>query len=239
MAKANLVEKHENGAKTNYTFTMTKNKANHQANTVKYRDELKKECVEVISNIPKSEKPQYPLMIISLINSLNLRSIDISESIVLLYDSNHVIPSTILLRSLFENVAVINRAYSMIEKTIQENSFSSEELLHKMMFGARYSEKIKAINIMTQLKHLDKKYNRVLEFYESLCEFTHPNWDGVAGSYSNLKQKEAKMLFEKQLTNEHPLNSWFFSCHELCLNIQLDTTRKVKKSIPKLIQVLN
>lgn len=46
--------------------------------------------------------------------------------------------------------------------------------------------KIESHNILTAVDRLDKEFIGLRRMYDTLCEFTHPNWSGCMGSYSKL-----------------------------------------------------
>lgn len=154
-----------------------------------------------IEHFEYSRKAKIPFKIHSFIEVMNLRMLDFCESSYLLINSNHIIPSLTLIRALFENVAVTYRISSAIDKSLQSNKLTEDfdDLITKISLGTRYDSDVSAINIMTNIEKLDKKYNGINKFYEDLCEFVHPNWDGVEGSYSELYEKTNVQIFLKFL----------------------------------------
>ncbi len=187
-----------------------------------------------IEHFEYSRKAKIPFKIHSFIEVMNLRMLDFCESSYLLINSNHIIPSLTLIRALFENVAVTYRISSAIDKSLQSNKLTEDfdDLITKISLGTRYDSDVSAINIMTNIEKLDKKYNGINKFYEDLCEFVHPNWDGVEGSYSELYEKDKCTDIFKIFTTEHSLFYWFESCFLLCMSVYIDNSQNIKANLP-------
>jgi len=187
-----------------------------------------------IEHFEYSNKAQIPFKVHSFIEIMNLRMIDFCEAANLLITSNHIIPSLPLIRALFENIAVTYRISSTIDNSLNANKLTEDfdDLIMKISLGTRYDNNLRAINIMTNLEKLDKKYNGIKKFYDELCEFVHPNWDGVEGSYSELNEKNRYTDIFKVITTEHPLFKWFESCFLLCMGVYIDYSKNIKKKLP-------
>jgi len=187
-----------------------------------------------VEHFEYSRKAKIPFKVHSFIEIMNLRMFDFCEASYLLINSNHIIPSLTLIRTLFENVAVTYRISSAIDKSLKSNKLTEDfdDLITKISLGTRYDSDVSAINIMTNIEKLDKKYNGMLKFYEDLCEFVHPNWDGVEGSYSELFENNRYTDIFKVFTIEHPLFKWFESCFLLCMSVYIDNSQDIKANLP-------
>jgi len=190
---------------------------------------------EFINHFEYSDKAKIPYKVHLLIESMNCRMIDFCESIDMLILNNHIVPAVSLIRSLFEMTAIINRISSGIDKTIiQEKLIANfDDLMMKLCFGTRYESKYTATNILSQIEKLDKKYDGVLKFYNDLCEFVHPNSDGVIGSYSELKEEDNINLIHKAITTEHIIYPWIEKCYHLCMVIYFEDVKKIFIDLPK------
>jgi hypothetical protein len=97
---------------------------------------------------------------------------------------------------LVETTAVLfwlhKKSCEFLEKPDED---SYDEFLMKGMLGSKDSTgKLQAYNVLTAVEHLDKEFTGVKQLYERLCEFTHPNWSGVMGSYSKHNDKSTLYL---------------------------------------------
>jgi hypothetical protein len=97
----------------------------------------------------------------------------------------------------------------------------------KISLGTKYNDDIVSHNIMTHIDKLEKNYPGIKNYYDALCEFVHPNWDGVQGSYSELYEVERKTKIRKVITKSHPVFEWIESCFDLCISIYLDINKTI------------
>lgn len=183
--------------------------------------DLKKFSINEIDNFKYSRKSKIPMKIHIYIEAMNLRTIDFSEAALILLQANYIVPSMTLIRSVFENVAQFYSISKTIERVVKTNKFENEidEKITKVLLGTRYDDEYKAVNILTQIERINEDFNGFRKFYESLCEFTHPNWDGVAGSYSELKIDFRNTEIKRQINLDNPLLDWLKACLKFCLSI--------------------
>lgn len=204
-----------------------------------------KEIKSSINEIKKLQNKQFyhkqyssiaktPFKVHSFSEIMNCRMLDFCESAYLLMKNNHIIPSVSIIRAVFENTAITNRVLISIRNSLKSNSLDndSDELMVKIIYGTRYVEP-EAINILTQLDKLDKKYNGIRKFYDELCEFVHPNWDGVEGSYSNLHEDKQSSDILKVITKEHNVFKFFSACFIACMKIYIDLITEIRNLLPE------
>lgn len=190
---------------------------------------------EFVEHFKYSDKAKIPYKVHLLIESMNCRMIDFCESIDMLMMKNHIVPAVSLIRSLFEMTAIINRISLGIDRSLVQSKLieNFDDLMMNLCLGTRYESNYNATNILSQIEKLDKKYKGVLNFYNDLCEFVHPNRDGVIGSYSELNVRERKNLIYRAVTSEHIIFPWIEKCYQLCMVIYLDNIKKMKDDLPK------
>jgi hypothetical protein len=195
---------------------------------------LRQLLTDRVEHFEYSNRAKIPFKVHSFIQVMNLRMIDFCEATDLLIKSNHITPSLTLIRSLFENAAIVYRISYEIDKSLNSNKLieNFDDLITKISFGTRYDSEVSAINIMTNLEKLDKEYNGIKKFYDSLCEFVHPNWDGVEGSYSMLNEKDRYTDINKVMTTKHPLFDFFESCFLLCMGVYLQFSKRISTNLP-------
>ena len=176
--------------------------------------EMKMHQVDKIGHFQYSRIASIPFKVHSFIEIMNLRMIDFSESAQILLKNDKVVPAASLIRSLFENAAITNRIAIAVEESLKNKKLTDDfdNLITRIKFGTRYDDEIVSINVLTQIDKLDKQFNGFRKFYDSLCEYTHPNWDGVEGSYSELDEKNRCTHLSKIITTEHAMTEYFKSC---------------------------
>jgi len=187
-----------------------------------------------IEHFQYSRKAKIPFKVHSFIEIMNLRMNDFCDATDLLISNNHIIPSVSLIRALFENVAITYCISSAIDKSLKANKLieNFDDLITKISFGTRYESQVDAINVLTQIDKLDKEYKGIRKFYDSLCEFVHPNRAGVEGSYSELNEKARHTDIYKVVTTEHPVYKWIESCFLLSMVVYLEFSNRIKSNLP-------
>lgn len=132
---------------------------------------------------------------------------DIADVAIDLYQNDRLVPAFIETRAVVETTAMIYWLYrkscEFVEKP-DEDSF--DEFLMQGIFGSRDgTTKHESYNVLTAVDRLDKKFNGLGQMYDTLCEFTHPNWSGVMGSYSKI-DKEKYVLYLGKEHRKPPLS---------------------------------
>jgi hypothetical protein len=196
-------------------------------------NEVRKLKVDNFPHRHYSTVAKIPFKVQSFAEIMNCRMLDFCESVDLLISNNHIIPSVSIIRGIFENLSITNRVLLSIRKSLEFNKLmdDSDELIMKIIYGTRYGE-TEAINILTQLDKLDKEYEGIRLFYDSLCEFVHPNWDGVEGSYSILHEEKGVTDVLKVITKDHEVFKFFKACFIACMKIYIDLINKIRYLLP-------
>jgi len=197
-------------------------------------EEIKQLLTYRVEHFEYSRRAKIPFKVHSFIEIMNLRMVDFSEATDLLINSNHIVPSLTLIRTLFENVAATYRISSAIDKSLKSNKLTEDfdDLITKISLGTRYESDVRAINIITNLEKLDKEHNGIKNFYDDLCEFVHPNWDGVQGSYSELNEINRYTDVFKVVTKEHSLFDFFETCFLICMGVYIDCSKSILTNLP-------
>jgi hypothetical protein len=192
-----------------------------------------------IQHFQYSKLAKIPFKVHSFIEIMSLRMLDFSEAAFLLIENDHVIPSLPIIRALFENIAIVYRIKSSIDKSLEENKLDNgfDDLITKIVFGTRDNDEILAINILTQIDKLDKEYSGIRKFYDSISEFVHPNCDGVLGSYSELNEEDYITEVIKVITVKNPIYKWIEACFLLILGIYLEYYNRIKSDLPRFASI--
>ena len=124
---------------------------------------------------------------------------DYLDAAVELYESNRIAPAYTITRALVETTALM---YLLSVKTTEfvetKNVILFDDFLMKGMFGSKDKKTpVESFNVLTLIDHLDKMFSGMREMYGGLCEFTHPNYSGLTGSYSSIDEVKHIALLGK------------------------------------------
>ena len=137
-------------------------------------------------------KSKLPFKAASFREVLFHRVSDIADVAIELYENERLVPAFIATRAVVETTAVLYWLYEKSRDFLEkpdEDSF--DEFLMKGMLGSKDgTTKYESYNVLKSVDRLDKEFKGLREMYETLCEFTHPNWSGVMGSYSKLEKEK-------------------------------------------------
>lgn len=195
--------------------------------------ELQSLKTDKIYHFQYSTKSNIPFKVHSFVEIMNCRMIDFCESTDLLLKKNHIIPALSLIRSQFENTAITFCVKNEVEISLKTNMLPEniDDKLTRLTLGAKNDTEPEPFNILTLIDKLDKKYPDIKKFYESLCEFVHPNWDGVQGSYSELNELTKTTSIFRVITHEHPIYKWIESCFILIMTLYVDFSKSINKNL--------
>ena len=137
------------------------------------------------------------------------RVIDLIESAIYCFINSNIASAFILLRALNENVSSIFLTSIRLDEYIKNDDFKNiHKLILKLLYGTRSKERIKyridniiekdkdktftrkelkeilyAEQILDVIDVLDEIIPNHRNIYDQLCEYAHPNYDGLTGLY--------------------------------------------------------
>jgi len=90
--------------------------------------------------------------------------------------------------------------------------------LVRMLLGSRnqYTQE-EAVNVLTQIDRMSKRYNITRTWYDALSEFAHPNYAGVLVSYGTYNPE----IFSLKVDNERSGKLGAAAMFALCANMEL------------------
>lgn len=89
----------------------------------------------------------------------------------------------------------------------------------------------RAKNILTLVQKLEKEFPLTKDFYSTICEFVHPNGDGVGGSYSHLDESAHTVYFGPQLSRNSQMFLAFITTLSCSIDLYLRFVESIKGSI--------
>ncbi|MDQ2178756.1 hypothetical protein [Marinifilum sp. D714] len=201
--------------------------------------ELRMHLTDKVEHFHYSRIAKIPFKVHSFIEIMNLRMLDFSEAAQLLLKQDKVVPAIPLIRSLFENTAITSTLVKAVESSVLNNKLTNDfdDLITNIKFGTRYSDEIVSTNVLTQINKLDKQFNGIRKYYDALCEFTHPNWDGVEGSYSELDEINHCTHVQKIITTEHSMTDFFQSSFLFVISIFSGSAEFMRNNLPRFTEI--
>lgn len=150
------------------------------------RDSLPKELYAASFTL----KSKLPYKATSFREVLIHRVSDIADVAIDLYEKDRLVPAFIVTRAVVETTAVIYWLYQKSREFLEKQDEKSfDEFLMKGLLGSKDgTTEIESYNVLTAVDCLDKEFPDLRDMYNTLCEFTHPNWSGVMGSYSRIEK---------------------------------------------------
>ena len=202
-----------------------------------------------MQNKEYSNLSKLPYKVMTFVNSMNWRMKECGEAALLLLESDYTHPLLMLIRSTMENAAIIISLTDVIDDVIERKNISAEidKKLMLLLFGNNYrkddpftgiDDKLyKAERIGKHVKRAEILYPGFQRYYSYLCEFVHPNYDGVSQSYSVLHIDEDYTTFGPNLKSSHELYDAFTITLVLALSIYLDQTQSIEDNLENFIHL--
>ena len=161
-----------------------------------------------------SWRAKHPFKAMLYVNAMNWRMYDMSSSALLLMSQGAIIPSLCLVRACWENMVAMYELKTLIQDCCKQRTIldSVDETLMRLLYSYRYDKNnrylgteyyeqfkdFKAKNIVTLVQKLEMDYPETKDFYSTICEFVHPNGDGVGGCYSYIDETTHTVTFGPQ-----------------------------------------
>lgn len=197
---------------------------------------LPKEIDETISGGRKSTISKA----LNIRAGLMYRAYDLSCSSLLIIECN-LVSGKLLARSLFETsamLAYLNLKINTFIKTKNLEKFN--EKLEQLLLGSRIGEEPISINVMDFIRSVEKQVKELEGFenyFDTLCEFAHPNFSGTSGSFGRLEVAKTTYSlipddFEQQ--KKDTINALCFG-----LNVLKYFSLEIYDNTDKLIEIYN
>jgi|GEM_PF-5639166 len=210
----------------------------------------------------KPLRPKVPFQFLVYNQVILNRVLEISESIITSVINSNLASAFILLRALNENSASILDGYVRLEKILKEGDFQKVyELITNLQYGTKLDhiikkhiekraafgdvsyyteEKIKEIftakQILSVIDRLLKHIPDLRERYDYLCEYAHPNYDGLMGLYCEWEDIATVNISKSSNINKTNIHNIFYS-FRLFLKMFIDGYDSILKSLPRITEL--
>lgn len=213
----------------------------------KYISVLKSHCVDSMFSREYSWRAKHPFKVMSFVNAMTWRMYDMSNAALKLMRQDAIIPSLCLIRACWENMVATYELEEIVKECCDQKAVPSnvDDKLMRILYSNRYDKdnryvggehyelfkEYKAKNILTLVQKIEKDYPEVKDFYSTICEFVHPNGDGVCGSYSQLDEDMQTVMFCPQFTQSSQLFPVFITTLSCSIELYLRFTKKIEENI--------
>lgn len=213
----------------------------------KYVSKLKTHCVGSMFCREYSWRAKHPFKVMSFVNAMTWRMYDMSHAALILMKEDAIIPSLCLVRACWENMVATFELKELVQLCCEQKALPCDvdETLMRILYSNRYDKdnrymggehyenfkEYKAKNILTLVQKLEKRYPRAKDFYNTICEFVHPNGDGVGGSYSQLDESTQRVSFGPQFSRESQLFPAFITTLSCSIDLYLKFIESIEDNI--------
>lgn len=128
---------------------------------------------------------------------LPMRFVDLCNGAMGLAEQKMIVPGLALARAALETTALLWKLKQITHLLeVNEDMTSYTETLNRMLYGTALSGPVDVetkiahrdapypLRIFKVIKEMAVEYPAIERLYETLCEYTHPNYHGLMGSYS-------------------------------------------------------
>ncbi len=208
---------------------------------------LKSHCVGEMFSREYSWRAKHPFKVMSYVNAMTWRMYDMSCAAIALFKQKQIIPALCLVRACWENMVATYELSEFVSDCCKKQSIesNSDDTLMRLLYLNRYDKdnryvgeehfeqfkEYRAKNILTLVQKLEKDYPQVKDIYSEMCEFVHPNGDGVCGSYSYLDESNHTVFFGLQFSQELPLLPAFITTLSCSIDLYIMFIVSINDSI--------
>ena len=212
-----------------------------------YVRKLKKHCVDSMFSREYSWRAKHPFKVMSFVNAMTWRMYDMSHAALILMKDDAIIPSLCLVRACWENMVATFELKELVQLCCEQKALPCDvdETLMRILYSNRYDKdnrymggehyenfkEYRAKNIVTLVQKLEKRYPEAKDFYSTICEFVHPNGDGVGGSYSQLDESTQSVSFGPQFSRESQLFPAFITTLSCSIDLYLKFMESIEDNI--------
>ncbi|MCY7281518.1 MAG: hypothetical protein LH610_11620 [Sphingomonas bacterium] len=138
---------------------------------------------------------------------------DLLTQSLVLHQQRHGLGARILLRSAFEALATLIYLNQLMEHVLDGklNFHAFCEKTTLLLMGSRNNGDLpQSVNILTVLRHGDKRYPGLMQLYADLSESAHPSYEGLLIGYSKINHDEYETNFSNrwmELYGDRHINS--------------------------------
>ena len=155
----------------------------------------------LVARCPIAHKWKAPYRALVVREALLWRMHDLGQQILCLRSHAHILGERILIRAAIETFAILvylnAKISGVLNGTVEYEEF--DQLTKQLLMGSKnFTTRVAAVNVLTALKHAEKRHSGIVSMHEHFSESAHPNYDGVLCGYSTTHPE----LFETRFSHQ-------------------------------------
>ena len=145
-------------------------------------------------------KSKIPYKAASLREVLIHRVSDLADAAIAQTADGKLVPAFVTTRSVVETTAMMYWLWKKSREFLDSRDEKKyDEFLMRGMLGSRDdTTPHQSLSVLTAVDHLDREFDGLRKMYDTLCEFTHPNWSGAMGAYSRMDEEAFTLYLGKE-----------------------------------------
>lgn len=134
---------------------------------------------------------RLPFKATSVRETLIHRVSALASPAVALLEAGNLVAAIVLTRAVLETVAVVFSLRREVDAFLENGKVERlDDFLMACLVGSRWPDaETQARSVLTMIDHLDKQFEGYRATFDSLCEYAHPNWSGVLGSFGSIDRE--------------------------------------------------
>lgn len=138
---------------------------------------------------------KIPFKALSLREVLICRISELASVSIQLYEDRKLVSAFIITRAIVETAAFTYWLHHQLSSFFShKNPAQLDQFLMRVLVGSRdKTTPVESCNVLTAIDKLDKEYQWFRKGYDRLCEFTHPNWGGLLGTYGRINHDKYEL----------------------------------------------
>ena len=131
---------------------------------------------------------KIPYKVICYREALIWRTEELAKAAYINYTKEYLSVAITLTRAMMEGAAAVWYLHEAIKKAIKSKSVEIfDDKIMRMLMGSKNNiTDLEAINVLSFIDAVEKEIPKFRNCYESLCEYSHPNWSGTSFLYSQI-----------------------------------------------------
>lgn len=145
-------------------------------------------------------REKAPFFVLCIREALIWRCEELGRTALGALKRNDIAAGILLARALLESAAMMVRLRQVLQQREALGVEAVNDTLRRMWLGWKGDADFPdPINVLTFVDQLDREVPGARKAYDTLSEFAHPNWNGVAGIYCRTDYDQHVASFGKQL----------------------------------------
>jgi hypothetical protein len=200
---------------------------------------LGKNLPTVVHAAAVSTISKMPFKALSCREGLIWRAEELGRTACHCFERGDVVAGILLTRGLTETVSALWYLKVLIERQLANGLEPDlDDRLMQLLLGNRTAPDMPAaINVQTFVHHTTKSFPNLKQSYDSMSEYSHPNWAGSGFAFSKLNREEFAVHYGRDLREAREHLSFGASCLVAALMTLEEAYNGIADAMPKFIEI--